>query len=170
MTELWPKAMLAKGTRVHQHGLSLDGLKQVWMHRVGHPGRHGPGHLQVGGGDFPALAVPSHHDPADPLPQVRQVPGDGQNRHELAGGGDLKTRLHGIAVHLAAVPDVDLTQGLGAEIDGPLHLHPVGIQVQATQAQRIQLWIVVVALMLHSGRKRHHGQIVGVRDGVQVAV
>ena len=154
---------------MNQHGLPFHGLEQVGVDRVRHPCRHGAGHLQVVGGDFPSPAVPSHDDLADPLPKVRQVPGNGQNRHEFAGGGDLESRRHGIAVHLAAVSDVDVAQGLGAEIDGPLHLHPAGIQVETAEPQRLQLPVVVVPFVLHPGRQGHHGQVVGVGDGVQIS-
>ena len=152
-----------------EHGLVLHGVAHGGVDAVAHPGGHGAGDLQVLGGHGLALAVVSHHDLADPLPQILQVLGHGQNGHQLGAHGDAELGLHQIAVLVAAHADDDVAQALGAEVQHPAHLHPLGVDVEALQAPLGQLLVVVVALVLHTGVQRHHGQVVGVHDVVDVA-
>jgi hypothetical protein len=170
MIELWPTAMLAKGPGVHQAGLVFGRAHQGGVDGVAHEGRHGVAHFQVAGGDRFAALVEGHGDVVEALFQVGQILGHGQDRHALGTHGDAELGLHHEAVGAAADADDDVAQGLGAEVDDPAHFDTGGIDVQpAHLGQAGQLLVIVVALMLHAGGHRHHGQVVGVHDVVDVA-
>ena len=126
-----PDGDVGEGSGVHQHRLVLHGGAEGGVDGVPHPGRHGPGHLEVlGRYGVPALVV-GQGDPPDPLPEIFEVLDDGKDRHELRGDRDLEPRFHHEAVHPAPEADDDPAQGLGAEVHGPAPLHPSWIDVQA---------------------------------------
>ena len=160
---------VGEGAGVDQHGLMLHGVADGGVDGVAHPGGHGAGHLQILGGDGVALAVIGHDDLADTLPQILQIPGHRQNGHQLGAHGNAELGLHQVAVLGAADADDDVAQTLGAEVQDPAHLYPLGVDIQALEAPLGQLLVVVVALVLHTGVEGHHGQVVGVHDVVDVA-
>ena len=164
---------VAEGTGVHQHGLAFDGLDQVGFAGFQQPGHHGAVHFQVGGGHGIAGAVKSQHHARQTLAQIGQVAGKGHDGHDLRGGRDVEARTHHETVVAAAVAfdaDDDVAQGLTAEVHGPAHAHAGGIDVEAAHAgQAFQLFVVIVALVLHARGQGHHGQVVGRGDGVDVA-
>ena len=52
----------------------------------------------------------------------------------------------------------------------PTHFHARGVNVQAAHfAQLGQLLVAIISFVLHAGGERHHGQVVGVGDVVDVA-
>ena len=121
------------------------------------------------GSDGVALAVIGHNDLADTLPQILQIPGHGQDGHQLGTHGDAELGLHQVAVLGAADTDDDVAQTLGAEVQDPAHLDALGVDVQALEATLGQLLVIVIALMLHTGVEGYHGKVVGVHDVVDVA-
>jgi len=160
---------VGEGTGVHEAGLAFQRLQEVRVDRLAQPGRHRAGHLEVLGRDRVALLVVGDHDPAHAFPEVLQVAENRQDGHNLGRNGDAELALHLVAVHLAADADDDVAKGLGAEVDDPAHLHVGRIDVEALQPDLGQARVVVVPLVLHPGRERHHRQVVRVHDGVDVA-
>ena len=110
-----------------------------------------------------------HDDPSHALTQVRQGGGNGKDGHDLGRDGDLEPALHHEPVHVGAQADDDLPHGLRAEVDGPALRDVARVDVQALQAALLQARVPVVELMLQPGGERHHGEVVRVRDGVDVA-
>ena len=161
---------VGKGAGVHEDGLLLDALHQGGVDGGDHPGHHGVAHFQVAGGDRVALLVVSYDDFVQPFLEVRQAVENGQDGHDFRGHGDAGFGLHHEAVGLGgAHADDHVPQGLGAEVQDPAHFDVAGVDVQALQVPFGQLGVVIVELMLHPGGHRHHGQVVGVHDVVDVA-
>ena len=155
--------------RMHKYGLALDGLQQVRIYRIDHPGGHSAVYLEVGGRYFVALLVVSHYDFGDALTHVLEIAGDREDRHYFAGDGDLEARVHLEAVHLAALAYPDVAQSLGTEVHGPFHLNGVGVDIYSFQVAFCQPGIVIVAFVLHARVKRDHTKIVSVGDTVDIA-
>ena len=154
---------------VDQRGLTFDGLEEVGVDGPAHEGRHGAADFQVAGGDFVALLVPTDDDLVHPLPHISEAGSHRQDGHHLRGDGDLEAALHHEAVHVPADSDDDVTEGLGAKVHGPLDVHVPGIDVQAPEVLLLQDVVPVVELVLHAAGGSHHGQVVGIVDGVDVA-
>ena len=152
-----------------QNRLVLHGVAHGGVDGVAHPCGHGAGNLQVLAGNGFAAAGVGHHDLADTLAQILQVASHGQNSHQLTAHGDAELGFHHKAVQTAADADDDVAQTLRAEVHDPTHLNALGVDVQTLQALLGQPLIIVVALMLHAGVQRHHSQIVGVHDVVDIA-
>ncbi len=133
-------------------------------------GRHGIADFQITAGDRFAALVKSHGDVVNAFFQVGQIGGHGQNGHQLGTHGDAEFALHGESIGAAADADDDVSQGLGAEVNDPAHFHAGGVNVQTAHfGQSGKLLVIVVSLVLHAGGQRHHGQVVGVHDIVDVA-
>ena len=161
---------VGKRSGMDHAGLILRRHHQGRVDGVAHPGGHGAADFQIAGGDRFACFVKGHRDVVQPFAQVGQIADDGQNGHQLGADGDPELGLHDHAVQPAAHTDNDISQGLGTEVHDPAHLHPGGVDVEpAHTGQARKLFIVVVALVLHSGGQGDHGQVVGVHDVVDVA-
>ena len=65
---------VGKGTAVDEGRSAFQGLHQVGLQRVLQQGGHGPGGLQIAGGDGLVIVGVAHHDAAQPLLQI----GDGR--------------------------------------------------------------------------------------------
>ncbi len=141
---------------MNNHRLALNGLHQVRVDRIHHPGSHGSGHIKVGCGDRAVLPVIRHHHPANTLTHVFQVFGDGENGHDLRADRDVEAGLHGHAVRCAAKAHGDVAQRLGAVVHDPAELDLLWVDVEATQATFGQLLVGVVALMLHPRGQGNH--------------
>jgi hypothetical protein len=150
-------------------GLSLDGLEEIRIDRLDHPGGHRPRHIQVGGGDRLPLFVVGHDDPPHSLPKIPESRRDGEDRHDLRTYGDGKTGAHHETVHLPAETDHDLAEGLGTEVDRPFHLDIPRIDVEPPEVLGGQHRIVIVEFVLHPRGQRDHRQIVGAGHTVDVA-
>ena len=158
---------------MHKHGLAFQGLDEVGLDGSGEPGGHGASHLQILGGHGLAVPVQGDHNLAKASAQIGKVRCQGEDGHDFRCGSDDKVGVHHKAVvapALALDADDDIAQGLNAEVHGPVHDHPGGIYVQAGHAGKgKELFVRVVALVLHPGGQGHHGHIVGLGDGVDVA-
>ena len=161
---------VGEGAGMYQAGLMLDGVAEGGVDGVAHPGGHGAVDLEVMGGDRVTLLVVRNDDVADTLAQILQVAGDGKDGHQLGAHGDAELGIHGEAIHLAfAEADLDVAQALGAEVNDPAHLDPLGIDIQPLEAALGKSFVAVVALVLHTGIQGDHGQVMGVHDVVDVA-
>ena len=154
---------------MYQHRLVLHRIAQRGIDGVPHPCGHGARHLQILGGHRSPLLIVGQHDPPDALPQILQIPRHGQNGHQLRADGDVGAGVHGIAVHLPLTQaDAHFPQRLTAKIQHEAPLHPRRVDIQPPQPASGQRLVVIVALMLHPGVQRGHGQIVCVHDVVDV--
>ncbi|VTR63883.1 hypothetical protein DESC_100079 [Desulfosarcina cetonica] len=161
---------VGEGTGVHQAGLVFGGAHQGRVDRVAHEGGHGVADFEITTGNRFAALVEGHGDFVDAVFQVGQVGGHGQDGHQLRTHGNAELALHRETIRTTTKADDDVAQGLGAEVDDPAHLHAGGIDVQAAHAGEAgQLFVIVVALMLHTGRHGDHAQVVRVHDVVDVA-
>ena len=125
---------------VHQARLPLERLDQVGLDRVLEQHGHRPGGAEVLGGNRIAAGGVGGRDPTDPLPQVLEVAGDGEDRHHLRRGGDIEAALARVAVGLAAEPERDLAQGPIVHVDGPLPRHAQRVDAVrvAVQDRRVE--------------------------------
>ena len=165
-----PHGDVGKRAGMHHAGIVFRRAHHGGVDGVAHEGGHGVADFQITGGNRFAAFVESHGDIVEPFFQIGQVPDNRQNRHTLGPHGNTESGLHGKAVHAAAKADDDVSQRLGAEIDNPAQLHAGRIDVEAPHAgQPLQLFVVVVAFMLHAGGQGHHGQVVGVHDVIDIA-
>ena len=160
---------VGEGAGVHEAGLPLDGLEQVGVDGIAHPRGHRARHFEVFGGDRIALLVVGDHDLAHAPPEVRHVAEDRKDRHHLGGHRNVEARRHHETVLLAPDTDDDVAQGLGAEVDHPAHLHPVGIDVESPQVSLRQSRVAVVELVLHARGERDHAEVVGIDERVDVS-
>ena len=109
----------------------------------------------MGGDGFTVIGV-SHHHAAQPGLQVRDVGRQAQDRHDLAGHGDVEAVLPGDALHPSAQAVHDIAQL------AVIHIHAaLPGDLLYVDAQGVALLNVVV----------QHGsaQVVGSADGVEVA-
>ena len=159
---------IGKRPRVDQHRLMLHRIAQGGVDGIAHPRRHGARYLQILRGDGTALLVVGQHDIPDAAAQIGQIPRHGQDGHQFGADGDVGAGVHGVAVHFPVAADVHFPQRLTAEVQHEAPLYPRRVDVQTAQSPLGQLCIVVVALVLHPGIQRRHGQIVGVHDVVDV--
>ena len=161
--------MLANGPACTIAGLVLCRAAEGGVNGIAHPGGHGAGYFQVAGGNRFALLIIGYGNIVHSLPQVSQVPDNGQHSHQLGADGNAELGLHQEAVHTSANADDDVAQTLGAEVHNPAHLYPVGVDIQAAHlAEPGQLLVIIVALVLHSGSKRYHRQVVSIHDVVDI--
>ncbi len=160
---------ICEGAGMNEDGLAFDGLDEVGIERIDHPGGHGAIDFKVGGGDGFSVFVVGDDDFGHATAEVGQAGRDGQNGHDFAGDGNLCAGFHLEAVELAAFADGDVAQGLSAEIDSPFDLDVFGVDVEAFETDLGQACVVVVVFVLHPGGQRDHGQIVGTGDTFDVA-
>ena len=160
---------IGKRPCVDQHRLMLHRIAQGGVNGIAHPRRHGARYLQILRGDGTALFIVGQHNIPDAAAQIGQIPRHGQDGHQLGADGDVGAGVHGVAVHFPVAADVHFPQRLTAEVQHEAPLYPRRVDVQAAQATLGQLGVVIVALVLHPGVQRRHGQIVGVHDVVDIA-
>jgi len=154
---------------VDEHRLAFDGLDEVGIDGIEQPRGHRAVHLQVARRHFFAASTVGHDHPADSLPQVLQVPSNGQNGHHFAGDGHPEARVHLEPVHLLAKADADVAKGLGAEVHHPADLDAIRIDVQAFELALGQAGVVVVPLVLEPSGQGDHRQVVGVGHAIEIA-
>ncbi len=147
----------------------LGGTHQGGVDGIAHEGGHGITHFEIAGGHRLAAFVERHGDVVQAFFQIRQILDNRKDGHALGPHCDTEFGLHGITVQTAADADDDIPQGLGTEIDDPAQFHPGGVDVQTPHAgQTLKLFVIVIALMLHAGSQRHHGQVVGIHNVIDI--
>ena len=147
---------VGKGAAVDDGGIVFQRLHKVRVQCVLQQGSHGTGSTDLTGGDGLAVVGVGAHDLGKTLLQVGNAGGEAEDRHHLAGNGDIKAVLAGGAVHLAAQTVHDEPQLTVIHVHAALPCDAAGVDVQ-----RVALLDAVV----------DHGsqQVVGCADGVQVA-
>lgn len=147
---------VAERAGVHQGGRALQGLQQVRRERVAQDHRHRPGAPDLLRGDRLAVAVVADDDPGQPVAQVPQRGRQRQDRHDLAGRGDVERRLARDPVHPPAEAEHHVAQGPVVDVE-----HPVPGDRVLRQPGGVALVEVVV-----QDRGEH---VVRRGDGVEVA-
>ena len=95
---------------VHEAGLPLERLNQVRFQRLLENHGHRARSLEVIGRDRLALVRVANGDRAETPTEVMDVPGHGDDGHDLRGRRDVESRLTRIAVGPPAEPHGDLPQ------------------------------------------------------------
>ena len=72
-----------------------------------------------------------NHDSCNAFAHVLQAGGYRKNGHDFAGNGDREAGFHFESIHLAALANGDVSQGLRAEVHDPFHLDGIGINVES---------------------------------------
>ena len=160
---------ICERSRMDENRLAFDGLHERRIEGFDHPGGHRAVDFQIGRRDGGAGFRIGDDDFADAFPQIRKIFRDGENGHDFGGDGDGEAGFHFEAVHLAALADGDVAEGLRTEVHDPFHLDAVGIDVEPFEIAFGELRVVVVAFMLHAGGEGDHGEIVRVGDAVDIA-
>ena len=155
---------------MYQTGVVLSRAHEGGVDGIAHEGGHGIADLQIARGDRLAAFVEGNGDVVQALFQISEVFGYGQDGHALGPDRDTELGLHHEAVRSSADADDDIAEALCAEVNDPPHLNARGVYVETPHLRETgQLLVVIVALVLHPGGHRHHGQVVGVHDVVDVA-
>ena len=147
---------VGEGAAVDDGGIIFQRLHKVRIQCIFQQGGHGTGSTDLTGGDGLAVVGVGTHDLGKTLLQVGNAGGEAEDRHHLAGNGDIKAVLAGGAVHLAAQTVHDEPQLTVIHVHAALPCDAAGVDVQ-----RVALLDAVV----------NHGsqQVVGCADGVQIA-
>ncbi len=141
---------------VHEHGVVLERLNQVGLHRILQHRDHGSGRLELGGGDGLAVAAGrGDDDVVDPALQVLDRGRQAQDGHDLGGHRDVETVFAGIAVRHAAERGDHRAKGAVVHVQAPAPGDPTGVD--------IELVAPVDVVVQHGGE-----QIVGDAYGVKV--
>jgi hypothetical protein len=135
---------------------ALEGLEQVRLDRVDQQDGHGACDADVLARDRLAARRRRQDDPSESGPQVVEVRGKGEHRHDLRRHRDHPLRLTRDAVLPAAQADDRATHGPVADVDDPWpedreRIDAVGIAVMKTVVEE------------------RGGEVVGGADGVDVA-
>ena len=135
---------------------ALERLEQVRLQGVLQQHGHRPGHADVLGRDRLAVGRGREDDPSQAGPQVLQVRGQGQDRHDLGADRDDELGLARDAVLAAAEADDHVPEGPVADVEDARPEDPLRID-----AERV---LVVEAVV-----EERAGQVVGRADRVDVA-
>ena len=147
---------IGKGAAVDEGRGALQSLDQVGLQGVLQQGGHGPGGLQIAGGDRLFVIGVAHDDAAQSLLQVGDGGGQAQHRHDLTGHSDVKAVLPGDALHPAAQAVNHVAELAVVHVHAPLPGDALDVD-----AQGVTLLDVIVQ---HGGQ-----QVIGRTDGMEVA-
>ncbi|SIN13231.1 Uncharacterised protein [Mycobacteroides abscessus subsp. abscessus] len=146
---------VAEGPGVDQGGDPFEGLHQVRVDHVGQQSRQRAVGLQVLGGHGRAVPGGGHDDAGQPGLQIRQIRGQGEDDHDLAGRGDVEAALAGDPVLALPQADDDVAQGAVVDVQDAPPRDAALVDVQG----------VAVVQMVVQQRREH---VVRGGDGVEV--
>ena len=147
---------IGEGSAMHESGRTLERLDEVRRQRIPQQGRHGAVGLEVARGHGALIPALGDDDPAQPLPQIVEVAGEAEDRHDLGGDRDVEPVLA-----RGAIGDPAQTIDDGAE-RAVVHVErPAPPDAPRVDAERIVPEEVVV--------QHRCQQVVGRGDGVEVA-
>ena len=104
--------------RMDHHRLAFERLHEVRFQRVLHDHRHRARHLQLLGRDRLAVRGRRYDDPSQTRPEVGEIGGEREHRHDLGRGRDHEPVLARNAVHLAAQADDRVSELAGVHVEG----------------------------------------------------
>ena len=161
---------VGKRPGMHHTGVVLGGAHQGGVDGIAHESRHGIADFQIARRDGFAAFVKRHGNVVEALFQIGQIPDNCQDGHALGAYRDAEFGLHGESIHATPQTDDNVAQRLRTKIHDPAHFHTRGVDVQAAHAgQPFQLFVVVIALVLHAGSQCHHRQVMGIHDVIDIA-
>ena len=134
----------------------FQSLDQIGLQRVLQKGGHGPGGLQVAGGDGLAVIGVAHDHARQARLQVGQAAGEAEHGHNLAGHGDVKAVLARHAVHAPAEAVRDEAQLAVVHVHGPPPGDAPRVDVQG---------VALIYMVVQHGSQ----QVVRRADGVEIA-
>ena len=121
---------VGKGAAVDDGGVVFQRLNEVRVKGILEQRGHGTGGTDVACRDGLALVGVGADDLRQPLLQVGDAGGQAEDRHDLAGNGDIKAVLTGGTVHLAAQAIHDEAELAVVHIHAALPGDAAGIDVQ----------------------------------------
>src|SRR5699024_8123996 len=107
---------VGEGATVDERRGAAEGLHEVGVQRVAQQGGERALDLQVAYGDRPATISLADHDVGELSLQISQVRGEAEDRHHLAGGGDVEARFSRGAVGRTTEPGDDGTQAAVVDV------------------------------------------------------
>jgi hypothetical protein len=155
-----PVGDVAEGAGVDQGRAALGRLHQVGEEGVAEERGHGGGGAHVAGGDGGARRRGADDHAGEALLQVLVALGEGDDGHDLAGGGDVEAVLAGDAVGAAAEAEDHVAEGPIVHVEGAAPGDAARVE-RALLAERDAEVAGVV------GHRRE--EVVGGGDGVDVA-
>src|SRR6266480_6309538 len=123
---------VAKGTGMHQRRLALHRLHDVREQRVFEQHRHRAGDAQILRGDEAAVLALRHDDSPDPLPEVSEIAGERQDRHDLRGRRDDEARLARHPVLIAAKAGNNVAERAVVDVERPRPRDEAGTHFELT--------------------------------------
>ncbi len=154
---------------MHEYGLPFQRLHERGLDGIDEKRAHRAIHFEIGRRHRRTALRVCHDNAREPLPQIREIRTHRKYRHHFGGYSDVEAALAVKTIELAATADFDVPQTLGAEIHRPAELYAPGVDIETLQPALGKPCVIVVALVLHAGVERHHGKIVRVGDGVDIA-
>ena len=123
--------------RVDQGGRVVARLHQVWPDGVAEQRRHRTGGADVLGEDGLACRAQPHQDSADSTAQILQAGGKRQDRHDLRGGRQIKSRFAHGRLRWSPQAGHDVRQPLVVHVQGPLPGDRRGVEQGALTALEV---------------------------------
>ena len=148
----------------------FSGAHKCWINGVAHKSGHCVSDLQIACCDRLALFVKGNCDVVQAFFQVGQAVGHREDRHTLRAYCDSELRLHHKSVLLASDADDNIAETLCAEIHDPTHFDPGRVNIEPPHFSKpVQLFVAIIALMLHPRGQCDDCKVVGVHNVVYVA-
>ncbi len=154
---------------VHERRGLLQGLHQVGHQRVAHQDGHGAAHAEIVRGEGLAALVGGQHDAPQPLAEVLDAGGQGQDGHHLGGHRDVVPGLARGAVPRATQADDDLAQCGVLDVHDAVPEDGERVDVQAAQVDAREGAVGEPPLVEHAPVDGRRGQVVRHAHGVNVA-
>src|SRR5699024_1686498 len=107
---------VGEGATVDERRGAAEGLHEVGVQRVAQQGGERALDRKVAYGDRPATISLADHDVGELSLQISQVRGEAEDRHHLAGGGDVEARFSRGAVGRTTEPGDDGTQAAVVDV------------------------------------------------------
>ena len=152
---------VAEGAAMDEGRRAFGRLHEVRKQRVAEQRGHRALGLEVAGEDRLGGAREAEQDPTEPRLQVRVVARQAEDRHHLAGGGDVEAALARHTHCLATQAEDGVAQEAVVHVQDAAERHLPVVELQTAGADRRAEVDVIV-------RERGE-QVVGRGDGVQVA-
>ncbi len=160
---------------VHERRLALERLHHRGMQGLAQQHGHRSGNPQILECDRLAPLGRSNDDAAAALTQVAQGRGvvvavdEREDRHQLAGDGDVVTRLTRTPIRRAPEADDRVAQRPVVHVHDPAPGDAVWVDGEAAQAELPQSLVGQSSLVVPPGIDRRGHEVVRHRDGVDVA-
>ena len=115
---------------MHKGRVVFQSLHQVGLHRIFQQDGHRAICLNIACKNWAAVAAIGHDHITEAFLQIGQIFGQTENRHNLRGNGDVKTRFAWEAIGHSAQRSCDLPQRAVIHINNPAPHHAACVDVE----------------------------------------